>query len=62
MVAFTIAARTASTKSASLYVAARTIQSTISSIGMSISASIICIGSGVVDYLKELCRYVKLQS
>jgi hypothetical protein len=62
VVAFTIAARTASTKSASLYIVARTIQNTVSSIGMSILASIICISSGVVDYLKELCRYEKLQS
>jgi hypothetical protein len=62
VVAFSIAACTASTKSTSLYIVARTIQNTVSSIGMSISASIICIGSGVVDYIKELCRYEKLQS
>jgi hypothetical protein len=57
-----MATRTASTKSASLYVVARTTQNTISSIRMSISASIICIGGGVVDYLTELCSYEKLQS
>jgi hypothetical protein len=45
-----------------LYIVARTMQNTVSLIGMSISASIICISSGVVDYLKELCRYEKLQS
>jgi hypothetical protein len=60
VVAFTITTRTASAKSASLNVDARTTQNTVSSIRMSISASIICISGSVVDYLKELCSYEKL--
>jgi hypothetical protein len=41
---------------------ARTTQNTVSSIRMSISASMVYISGGVVDYLKELCSYEKLQS
>jgi hypothetical protein len=46
---------TASTKSASFYIVARTIKKTVSLIRMSISTSITCVG-GVVDTATNGCK------